>query len=79
MFVVKMTTLGYRNILKLRVGRYIIAVIYINITRCDVKRVFPVERNFFYFLPGLIYKKLNRPLIPPVCRCYIGSLISTSS
>ena len=51
MFVVKMTTLGYRNILKLRVGRYIIAVIYINITRCDVKRVLPVERNFFTFFP----------------------------
>ena len=47
MSIVKMTTIGYRNILKLRVGRYIIAVIYINITRCDVKRILPVERNFF--------------------------------
>lgn len=47
MFVVKMTTLGYRNMLNFRVGKYIIAVIYINITRCEVKRVSPVDRNFF--------------------------------
>ena len=55
MFVVKMTTWGYRNMLNFRVGKYIIAVIYINITCCEVKRVSPIELNSFLLssLPDL--------------------------
>ena len=79
MFVVKMTTWGYRNMLNFRVGKYIIAVIYINITCCEVKRVSPIELNTFYFIPFLIYKNLTGHLYPPTVGVITGSLISTSS